>query len=98
MIEKGGIDAEKAFLVLAEGAPGSPLVKTLSDRVNSGNAEVNFELRLMAKDLGYAIDEAARNKFVLETAGAALSVFKRAIAKGHGQEDFSAVITSTRSE
>jgi 3-hydroxyisobutyrate dehydrogenase len=98
MIQKGGMDAEKAFSVLAGGAPGSPLVKTLSERVNSGNAEVNFELRLMAKDLGYAIDEAAHNKFTLETAGAALSVFKRAIAKGHGKEDFSAVITSTRSE
>ena len=88
---------EKAFAVLANGAPGSPLVKTLIERVASGSADVNFELRLMAKDLGYAVDDASRNGIELETASAALDVFKRAIERGHGNQDMSAVITATRS-
>jgi 3-hydroxyisobutyrate dehydrogenase len=97
LIQKGGLDAEKAFTVLANGAPGSPLVKTLIDRVAAGNTDVNFELRLMAKDLGYAVDDASRNGLPLETASAALGVFKRAIERGHGNQDMSAVITATRS-
>jgi 3-hydroxyisobutyrate dehydrogenase len=96
LIQRGGLDAEKAFGVLTGGAPGSPLVKTLAARVAAGNSEVNFELRLMAKDLGYAIDEGARNHLKLETAASALSVFNSAIAKGHGSEDMSAVITAAR--
>ena len=96
LIQKGGLDAQKAFSVLTNGAPGSPLVKTLTERVASGNADVNFELRLMAKDLGYAADDASRNGLTLETANAALSVFKRAIEQGHGNEDMSAVIIAAR--
>jgi 3-hydroxyisobutyrate dehydrogenase-like beta-hydroxyacid dehydrogenase len=72
-------------------------VKTLIDRVASGSLDVNFELRLMAKDLGYAVDDASRNGIALETASAALDVFKRAIERGHGNQDMSAVITATRS-
>jgi len=97
LIQKGGLDAEKAFSVLTNGAPASPLVKTLTERVTSGSLEVNFELRLMAKDLGYASDDASRNGLTLETANAALSVFKRAIEQGHGNKDMSAVITAARS-
>jgi 3-hydroxyisobutyrate dehydrogenase len=96
LIQKGGLDAEKAFSVLTNGAPGSPLVKTLSERVASANTDVNFELRLMAKDLGYAIDEASRNQMTLETATAARAIFVRAIEKGYGNKDMSAVITAAR--
>jgi 3-hydroxyisobutyrate dehydrogenase len=97
MIQKSGLDAEKAFSVLTNGAPGSPLVKTLTERVLSGSAEVNFELRLMAKDLTYALDDAARIGLMLDTATAALHVFQRAIEHGHGNQDMSAVITAARS-
>jgi 3-hydroxyisobutyrate dehydrogenase len=97
LIQKGGLDAEKALSVLTNGAPASPLVKTLTERVTSGSTEVNFELRLMAKDLGYAADDASRNGLTLETANAALSVFRRAIEQGHGNKDMSAVITAARS-
>jgi 3-hydroxyisobutyrate dehydrogenase-like beta-hydroxyacid dehydrogenase len=51
----------------------------------------------MAKDLGYAVEDALRNGLELETASAALDVFKRAIERGHGNQDMSAVITATRS-
>jgi 3-hydroxyisobutyrate dehydrogenase len=96
LIQKGGLDVTKAFSVLTNGAPGSPLVKTLSERVASGSTDVNFELRLMAKDLGYAMDEASRNHMTLETAAAARGIFGRAIDKGFGDKDMSAVITATR--
>jgi 3-hydroxyisobutyrate dehydrogenase len=96
MIDRGGLDQEKALAVLTNGAPGSPLLKTISARSVAGDSDVNFVLRLMAKDIGYALDEGARNNLKLETAASALLVFKNAIAKGHGEEDFSAVIKAAR--
>jgi 3-hydroxyisobutyrate dehydrogenase len=96
MIDRGGLDQEKALSVLTNGAPGSPVLKTISARAVANDPEVNFVLRLMAKDIGYAIEDAARNNVTLETGASALSVFKRAISKGHGDEDMSAVVKSMR--
>ncbi len=98
MIDRGGLDQEKALSVLTNGAPGSPVLKTISARVVANDPEVNFVLRLMAKDIAYAIEDAAGNNVTLETGAAALSVFKRAIAKGHGEEDMSAVVKSMRTD
>jgi 3-hydroxyisobutyrate dehydrogenase len=96
MISAGGLNAEKSLAVLTGGAPGSPLIKTISARAAAGDPDPNFVLRLMAKDLGYALDEAKRIGVTSDTAAAALAVFKHAIAKGHGDEDVSAVVKSLR--
>lgn len=96
LIDASGLDREKALGVLTNGAPGSPLVKTLSARASAGDFTPNFLLRLMAKDLSYAQAEGQRDGVVLQTAGAALAVFKKAIEDGHGDQDFSAVIPSRR--
>ncbi len=96
MIYGSGLDPEKALSVITNGAPGSPLVKAISARSAAGDFDPNFSLRLMAKDLGYALEEAARTGLTLETAVSALDVFQRAIAKGYGEEDFSAVVKSGR--
>jgi 3-hydroxyisobutyrate dehydrogenase len=96
MIDAGKLDSEKALAVLTAGAPGSPLIKTISARVAARDTDRNFILRLMAKDIGYARDEAQRNGLSSEMASAALRVFTSAIEKGHGDEDFSAVVNSLR--
>lgn len=98
MITAGGLDAEKAISILTNGAPGSPLVKTISARAAAHDATVNFSLRLMAKDLSYALKEAKRNQLPLETGAAALGIFQRAIAKGLGEQDFSSIIASLHRE
>jgi len=94
LIEAGGLDREKALSILIHGAPGSPLIKTISTRASAGDFTPNFVLRLMAKDLGYAIEEGRREQMPLQTAASALAVFKQAIAAGYGDKDFSAVIES----
>src|ERR1051325_5316392 len=48
MIEKGGLDRDRALEVLTTGAPGSPLLKTLLSRINAGDYSPNFRLALMA--------------------------------------------------
>ena len=50
----------------------------------------------MAKDLGYAVEEANRHSLDLATGASALEVFKRAMANGQGDKDMSAVVEQFR--
>jgi 3-hydroxyisobutyrate dehydrogenase-like beta-hydroxyacid dehydrogenase len=51
---------------------------------------------LMAKDLGYAIQEGEKLSVGLLTARAALEEFQKAIATGHGEQDIAAVVEPFR--
>ena len=96
MIERSGLDRAKALEILTNGAPGSPLVKAVSTRMTTPDLTPNFLLRLMAKDLGYAILEGGKLSVELTTAAAALKAFQRAIAAGHGEQDIAAVVAPLR--
>jgi 3-hydroxyisobutyrate dehydrogenase len=96
LIERTGLDAAKALAVLTEGAPGSPLVKTLAKRMTTGDFTPNFRLKLMAKDLKYAIDEASGHSLPLSTAAAALSTMQKAADAGLAEKDLSSVIEFLR--
>jgi 3-hydroxyisobutyrate dehydrogenase len=86
----------KALSILGEGAPGSPMVKRVAARVTSGDFTPHFFLRLMTKDVTYAVEEAKSRGVTLPTAEAALSVFRRAQADGYAEQDFTAVIQSLK--
>jgi len=96
MIERSGLDCAKALEVLTGGAPGSPLVKAVSARMTRPDFTPNFLLRLMAKDLGYAIQEGGKLSVELVTARAALEEFQKAIAAGYGEKDIAAVVEPFR--
>jgi 3-hydroxyisobutyrate dehydrogenase len=96
LIERTGLDPARALAVLTEGAPGSPLVKLLSKRMTARNFSPNFLLKLMAKDLKYAIDEAGAHSVPLATASAALQTMRMAMEAGLGDKDFSAVVELLR--
>jgi 3-hydroxyisobutyrate dehydrogenase len=96
MIERSGLDRAQALEALSNGAPGSPLLRTLSARMAARDYQTNFAVDLMAKDLAYAIDEARRHGVTLETAAAGLSAFRRASAEGHGADDMSSVVEPLR--
>ena len=91
MIDAGGLDRAKAVSVLTGGAPGSGIVQRVADRAATNDFSPNFALHWMAKDLSYALRNAADSGIQLQTAAAALSIFQQAIAEGHGDKDFSAV-------
>ena len=95
-IERSGIERAQALAVLTEGAPGSPLVKVLSARMTAADYTPNFLLKLMAKDLDYALMEGRAAGHAPATAAAALGLFRGAIAAGHGDQDMSAVIEPLR--
>ena len=96
MIERSNLNRDQALAVLTNGAPGSPLVKTLSARMTSRDFTPNFLLRLMAKDVTYAINEAQSLGLDLTTARTTLDLLKRAIEAGQGEQDMSAVVEPLR--
>jgi len=96
LIERSGLDRTKAGDLLGQGAPGSPLVKTLFARMAAQDYEPHFRLELMAKDLTYACNEAGTLGLNLSTATAALKLFERARDEGDADRDFSAVVESLR--
>jgi 3-hydroxyisobutyrate dehydrogenase len=91
LIAKGGLNQEKAFEVLTNGAPGSPLMKTLLSRMSTGVDPANFRLVLMTKDLAYGLKEAERRGIPVPMVSTAHSLFMQAVKSGLGEKDFAAV-------
>ena len=98
LIERSGLDRTKALEVLTTGAPGSPLLKTLAARMTARDYTPNFSLRLAAKDMNYAVGEGRRHGVPLSTVVPVLDLYGRAIAGGHGEEDFSVVVEPLRQD
>jgi 3-hydroxyisobutyrate dehydrogenase len=98
MIERSGLDRAKAMEIIANGAPGSPLVKTVWARMAARDYLPHFLMDLMVKDLGYAIKEGGKLSVDLITAAAALDDFQNATAAGHGEKDMAAVVEVLRAK
>ena len=96
LIERSGLDVERSLQVLTNGAPGSPIVKLLADRMTARDYTVNFSINLMRKDLSYSIDLARAAGTNIDTAKAALVQFDRAIAIGLGQSDIASLLELMR--
>lgn len=92
LIAAGGLDASNAVSILADGAPGSPIFKRVAERIAADDFTPHFLLRLMAKDVSYAVEEAHHRKLDLPTASAALVALKQAVARGFGDQDFTSVV------
>lgn len=97
-IERTGLQREAALAFLKKGAPGSGILSTMAERMTERKYDVNFLLRLMAKDLRYAHAAAARQGVRLATGEAAGQLFARAQQQGQGEKDMSAVVEVVRSE
>ena len=95
-IERSGLDREKALNVLNNGAPASPLLRTISARMANRDYTVNFLLTLLAKDLRYASAEASKSGVTLEFALTATGLCQRALQHGHGHEDMSSIVEVLR--
>lgn len=98
MVERAGLDRERAMVMLIGGAAGSPLVKSLANRMATRDYTPHFVLELMGKDLRYAAGEAERLGLTLETAPAAREVIERGVAAGYGDQDMAAVVEQFRKQ
>jgi 3-hydroxyisobutyrate dehydrogenase len=97
-LERTGLNREKALELLKSGAPGSPLLTSMSARMTGSDWTVNFLLELMAKDLAYAHKAAAQTGVDLTTATNAKHLFEHAIAAGYGERDLSSVVEVVRQQ
>jgi 3-hydroxyisobutyrate dehydrogenase len=94
-VENSGLDRVKAIEILLNGAPGSPMVKTIAPRMAAQDYKPFFAVRLMSKDMAYAVDEAQKHGVTLTTGQAALERFRNAVADW-GDQDLSAVVEPLR--
>jgi len=95
-IERTGLKRDTALEFLKKGAPGSGILSAMSDRMTRRTYEVNFLLRLMAKDLRYAQAAAAQRAVELSMAEPAEAMFGKAQEQGLGERDMSAVVEVLR--
>jgi 3-hydroxyisobutyrate dehydrogenase len=96
MAERSGLDARLAAEVLSGGAPGSPLVKMIAQRMLDRAYDPNFFIPLMAKDLDYARRTFARAGIDVPSAEAARARFLDAERAGMGRMDIAAIVESLR--
>jgi 3-hydroxyisobutyrate dehydrogenase len=97
-IERSPLDRAQALDFLKTGAPGSSILKAMSERMTARTYEVNFMLRLLDKDLRYAQQAAAATDVELTTAACSRKLFEQAEADGYGDRDMSAVVEILRSK
>ena len=90
-VHAAGLDQAKAVRILTEGAPGERDREKNCNPTKREGGDPNFTVRLMAKDLAYAVQEASGKGIRLQTAASALEIFKKAVEAGLGDKDFSAV-------
>lgn len=96
LIEDSELDRAAALQILSNGAPGSPILKTIAPRMVARDYAPRFALRWIAKDLKYLLEEANRKGISLKVAQVSLSRFQDAIQAGWAEYDFSAVIEPLR--
>lgn len=94
LVNASGLDREKSVGVFANSALASPLIKRMVASMAADDFTPNFPLKLMTKDIGYAIREGANTGLDLQTAAPALKIFQHAVDEGLGDQDFSAVVKS----
>jgi 3-hydroxyisobutyrate dehydrogenase len=95
-MERTGLRLDAAVEFLKRGAPGSGILSAMSERMARRTYEVNFLLRLMAKDVRYARAAAAQFGIDLQTSSPAQELFNKAEELGFGEKDMSAVVEVVR--
>lgn len=95
--ERAGMNVGQVAELLTNGAPGSGMVKSKIGQMVSGDyADVNFALRLICKDVTYALRAADEYGVTTPTAASAREMYKLADGLGFGGSDVAAVVESYR--
>jgi 3-hydroxyisobutyrate dehydrogenase len=95
-VERSGLDPDTAFRLLRTGAPGSPLVNAVGERMLRRAYEPHFLVTLMAKDLEYAREALAKVGVQTTMAAPARDHFRNAAQRGHETDDIAAIIETIR--
>jgi len=98
MVDRAGLDRDRAVAILANGSPGSPFVRLVSGRMIANDDTIHFLLRLMAKDLTYGKAEGEALGVDMTTVTAALVQVRAGVAKGFGEGDISGLYRALKGE
>jgi 3-hydroxyisobutyrate dehydrogenase len=93
MAERAGLDMSQVVETLSNGSPGSPVVRAKAPAMARHEyGETQFALRLMRKDLGYALDLAEALGVPAPTGAIARQIYRTAGSLGFDEADWAAVI------
>ena len=93
---KAGLDPETVVEALAGGAAGSWVLQNRSGRMIADDYPLGFRIALHRKDLAIALQLAREDGAALPVAGMAEQIENGLIAKGHGDDDNSALARAIR--
>jgi 3-hydroxyisobutyrate dehydrogenase len=93
---KAGLDPERVVGALAGGAAGSWILQNRSGRMIDDVYPLGFKLALHRKDMAIALELARSAGAVLPVAALAATLEDGLIAKGHGDDDNSALARAVR--
>lgn len=96
MIERCGLDPAASLALLGAGAPGSPLVRAVGQRMLDRDYAPHFRVPLMAKDLAYAAAAFGAEGIDLASAHAARDRFLAATAAGFETFDIASIVEPMR--
>lgn len=88
---KGGLDLRQVGQVITASGINSNLIERKIEKITGGDYAPAFPLRHMHKDLGLMIDTAKSLGVALPTTAVNHQMFNAAKARGHADEDFSAI-------
>jgi 3-hydroxyisobutyrate dehydrogenase-like beta-hydroxyacid dehydrogenase len=90
---KGGLDLRQVGEVITSSGISSNLIERKADNIIAGKYTPAFPLRHMSKDLGLMVDTARELEVALPATAVNQQLFNAALARGHADEDFSAIST-----
>ena len=93
---KSGLDAGKVAEALAGGAAGSWVLNNRSGRMIDDEYPLGFRIALHLKDLGIALEQAREVGAALPVAAMAAQIEAGLVARGHGDDDNSALARAIR--
>jgi len=93
---KAGLDVEQVVGALGGGAAQSWVLTNRSGRMLDNDYPLGFKVALHHKDLGIALDLAARLGAVLPVSALAAQLESGLMAQGHGDDDMSALARAIR--
>ena len=94
--ERAGLPRDTVIELLSTGSVASPIVKGKGPLMASRDYSVRFALKWMHKDLVYALAAANEHGSAMPVVAAARETYRLARNRGHGDEDFAAVIELLR--
>jgi 3-hydroxyisobutyrate dehydrogenase-like beta-hydroxyacid dehydrogenase len=98
LAEKHEIGRREMLEVMGGSAIGSPFVKYKTEPLIADDYTTTFSARLLAKDLGLALDRAADSGVPLPLTAATLALVQDCIAQGMGDGDLTVLLPRLRRE